>query len=215
MCRKWHLSQTDGAGQQSKPAAGAGHVSACWCRLALVVAVAIVCVVVAALMSAQRADDVALERERQLLARPSPPTANGRSAGCAPSSPRSASVSADDIDQSPALVQQRLSVWLGPLSDHDLVLVLNSANEIAYSQHGQDAPDLKLNQDVFLRLQSIAEYRARPRAIAARRASCAWSALADGSVLLHNFDGPAALSTAMPVRNPGSDENGSAAVRSC
>ena len=37
--------------------------------LGVVVAVAIVCIVVAALTSAQRADDVALERERQLLTR--------------------------------------------------------------------------------------------------------------------------------------------------
>ena len=37
--------------------------------LGVVVAVAIVCIVVAALTSAQRADDVALERERQLLIR--------------------------------------------------------------------------------------------------------------------------------------------------
>ena len=37
--------------------------------LGVVVAVAIVCIVVAALTSAQRADDVALERERQLLSR--------------------------------------------------------------------------------------------------------------------------------------------------
>ena len=37
--------------------------------LGAVVLVAIVCIVVAALTSAQRADDVALERERQLLSR--------------------------------------------------------------------------------------------------------------------------------------------------
>src|SRR5258708_26881718 len=37
--------------------------------LGVVVAVAIICIVVAALTSAQRADDVALERERQLLTR--------------------------------------------------------------------------------------------------------------------------------------------------
>ncbi len=37
--------------------------------LGVVVAVAILCIVVAALTSAQRADDVALERERQLFSR--------------------------------------------------------------------------------------------------------------------------------------------------
>ena len=37
----------------------------------------------------------------------------------------------------------------------------------------------------------------------------------DGNVLLHNFDGRLALSTAIPVRNPGSENNGRPAGRSC
>ena len=49
-------------------------------------------------------------------------------------------VSTGDIDQSPAIVQQRLRTWLGPLSDHDLVLVINSAGEIIYLQPGQPSP---------------------------------------------------------------------------
>ncbi len=184
--------------------------------LGLVVAIAIVCVVVAALMSAQRADVVALERERQLLAKAITTHGEWSLGRLRTIIASKASVSAEDIEQSPSLVQQRLSVWLGPLSDHHLVLVLNTANEIAYlqhgqdaSQHGQDAPDLKLHQDVFLQLRSIAEY-ARGRTQSSPPGIMRLVGAPDGNVLLHNFDGRLALSTTMPVRNPGSDENGSA-----
>ena len=177
--------------------------------LGLVVAIAIVCVVVAALISARHADVVALERERQLLAKAITTHGEWSLGRLRTVIASKASVGAEDIEQSPALVQQRLSAWLGPLSDHQLVLVLNSANEIAYSQHGQDAPDLKLHQDVFLRLQSIAEY-GRGRTQSSPPGIMRLVGAPDGNVLLHNFDGRLALSTTMPVRNPGSEENGSA-----
>ena len=76
--------------------------------LGVVVAIAIVCIVVATLLSANRADDVALDRERQLLARAISTQGNwsfGRLKGLIESP---ASVSAEDIEQSPSLVQQRL-----------------------------------------------------------------------------------------------------------
>ena len=195
-------SQTNGAGQRSH--SGWGHTRfGVLVPLGVVVAVAFVCIVVAALMSAHRADVVALERERQLLARAITTHGEWSLGRLQAVITSSASVSAGDIEQSPAQVQQRLSVWLGPLSDHNLVLLLNSQNEIAYSQHGNDAPDLTLHKAVFAQLQSIAEY-ARGRLHVIPPGVMRLHGTPDGSVLLHNFDGRLALSTAIPVRNPGS-----------
>ena len=58
-----------GARERSKPAGWDRTRLGVLVPLGVVVAVAIVCIVVAALTSAQRADEVALERERQLLSR--------------------------------------------------------------------------------------------------------------------------------------------------
>jgi diguanylate cyclase (GGDEF)-like protein len=196
-------SQANGAGQRSNSGWGQTRFGVL-VPLGIVVAVAIVCIVVAALMSAHRADVVALERERQLLAKAITTDGEWSLGRLQAVITSSASVSAGDIEQSPAQVQQRLGVWLGPLSDHNLVLVLNSQNEIAYSQHGSDAPDLTLHKAVFVQLQSIAEY-ARGRLHAMPPGVMRLVGTRDGSVLLHNFDGRLALSTAIPVGNPGSE----------
>jgi diguanylate cyclase len=195
-------SQASGAGQRSNSGWGQTRFGVL-VPLGVVVAVAIVCIVVAALMSAHRADVVALDRERQLLETAIITHGDWSLRRLQSVVASNASVSAGDIEQSPALVQQRLGVWLGPLNDYSLVLVLNSQNEIAYSQLGTDGPDLVLHKAVFTQLQSIAEYArglhspppGMVRLLGAR----------DGSVLLHNFDGRLALSAASPVRNPGTE----------
>ena len=202
-------SQTNGAGQRSNSGWSQTRLGVL-VPLGVVVAVAIVCIVVAALMSAHRADVVALERERQLLARAITTHGEWSLGRLQTVITSSASVSAGDIEHSPAQVQQRLGVWLGPLSDHNLVLVLNSQNEIAYSQHGNNAPDLTFHKAVIIQLQSIAEY-ARGRLHAMPPGMTRLLGTHDGSVLLHNFDGRLAISTASPVRNPGSKTSDPAA----
>ena len=93
--------------------------------LGVVVAVAIVCIVVAALTSAQRADDVAIERERQLLNRAIVNHGEWSLLRLKNVAQSNNSVSADDINQSSAVVQSRLRAWLSPLIDHDIVMVFN------------------------------------------------------------------------------------------
>ena len=107
--------------------------------LGVVVAVAIVCIVVAALTSAQRADDVALERERQLLTRAIVNHGEWSLLRLKNVAQSNAAVSADDINQSPAWSQPRLRAWLSPLLDHDIVLVVDASGEIVYSQPGRNA----------------------------------------------------------------------------
>ena len=120
-------SRLRGARERSKPTGWDRTRLGVLVPLGVVVAVAIVCIVVAALTSAQRADDVALERERQLLSRAIVNHGEWSLLRLKNVAQSSASVSADDINQSPAVVQPRLRSWLGPLSDHDLVLVVDSA----------------------------------------------------------------------------------------
>ena len=170
--------------------------------LGIVVAIAIVCIVVAALLSAHRADDVALDRERQLLARAVGTFGDWSFSRLKNLVESPASVSAEDIEQSPSLVQQRLGSWLGALADHNLVLVLNSQNEIAFSQRGIDPGDAILSKGVFARLQSLADSLrgrepARPAGIRLTRER------PGGGVILLNIDGQLAVAAAMLVGNPG------------
>jgi diguanylate cyclase (GGDEF)-like protein len=134
--------------------------------LCLVVVVAIVCIVVAALTSAQRADEVALQRERQLLIRAIVNHGEWSLRRLNNVVQSDASVSASEIDQSPALVQQRLSSWLSLLLDHNLVVVINSADQIVYSQPGRDPSNSDVMKATIPRLQSVIEYlRGRSTAI--------------------------------------------------
>jgi diguanylate cyclase (GGDEF)-like protein len=126
--------------------------------LCVVVAVAIICIVVAALTSAQRADDVALERERQLLIRAIDNHAEWTLLRLRSTAQSSASVSADDIDQLPAVVQPRLRAWLGTLIDHDLVLLVDSTGAIIYSQSGKNLSDPELSMAAVSRAHAVVEF---------------------------------------------------------
>jgi hypothetical protein len=66
--------------------------------------------------------------------------------------------SADDINQLPAVVQPRLRAWLGTLIDHDLVLVVDSAGTIVYSQPGQNSSDPELSMAAVSRAHAIVEF---------------------------------------------------------
>ena len=147
-----------GARERSKPTGWDRTRLGVLVPLGVVVAVAIVCIVVAALTSAQRADDVALERERQLLSRAIANHAEWALLRLKNTAQSSASVSADDINQSPAVVQPRLRAWLGPLIDHDLVLVVDSAGAIVYSQPGQKSSDAELSKAAVSRAHALVEF---------------------------------------------------------
>jgi diguanylate cyclase (GGDEF)-like protein len=126
--------------------------------LGVVVAVAILCIVVAALTSAQRADDVALERERQLFSRAVVNHGEWSLLRLKSLAQSNASVGDDDINHSAALVQPRLHAWLSPLSDHDLVLVVDTNGATVYSQPGNHLLDADLLEAATLRARAIVEF---------------------------------------------------------
>ena len=146
------------ARERSKPAGWHRTRLSVLVPLGIVVAVAILCIVVAALSSAQRADDVALERERQLFSRAIVNHGEWSLLRLKNVVQSNTSVSADDINQSPAVVQQRLRIWLSPLGDHDLVLVIDAAGAIVYSQPGQHSSDPELSMAAISRAHAIVEF---------------------------------------------------------
>ena len=151
-------SRLGGANERSKPTGWDRTRLGVLVPLGVVVAVAIVCIVVAALTSAQRADDVALERERQLLSRAIVNHGEWSLLRLKNAAQSNASVSADDINQSPAVAQPRLRTWLSALGDHDLVLVVDASGEIVYSQPGQHLSDAGLIRAATARAHSIVEF---------------------------------------------------------
>ena len=126
--------------------------------LGVVVAVAIVCIIVAALTSAQRADDVALERERQLLIRAVVNHGEWSLLRLKNVVRSGEAVSVGDIDNSPSVAQPRLRSWLSPLADHDLVLVVDSEGRIIYSQPGHNAQDPEQSTTQILRAHAVIEF---------------------------------------------------------
>jgi diguanylate cyclase (GGDEF)-like protein len=126
--------------------------------LGVIVAVAIVCIVVAALTSAQRADEVATDREQELLNRAIVNHGEWSLRRLTTVIQSNLSVKAGDIDQSPDLIQTRLSAWLGPLLDHRLVMVFNSADHIVYAQAGRDSSKADLTAAAIPALQPIVGY---------------------------------------------------------
>ena len=124
----------------------------------MVVAVAIVCIVVAALTSAQRADDVALQHDRQLLTRAIVNHGEWSLLRLKNVVRSSAAVSAADIEHSAAVVQPRLRAWLEPLADHDLVLVVDSSGMIVYSQPGKQASEPELSATIISRTHAVIDF---------------------------------------------------------
>lgn len=150
-------SSPGGAGHRSKPTGWDRTRLGVVVPLGIIVAVAILCIIVAALTSAQRADEVALARERQLLSRAVVNHGEWSLLRLKSAVQSNASVRAEDINQSAAVAQPRLRAWLGALSDHDLVLAIDSSDETVYSQSGQHMP-AALIAAATTRARSIVEF---------------------------------------------------------
>jgi diguanylate cyclase (GGDEF)-like protein len=199
-------SRAGGARGKSKPAGWDRTRLGVLVPLGVVVAVAIVCIVVAALTSAQRADEVAIEREQQLLTRALVNHGEWSLRRLKNVVQSDVSVSAGDIDQSPASIQKRLSAWLSPLRDHNLVVIVNSADQIVYSQPGRNRANPKLVTAAHPALHSIVDF-VRGVTTAAPRGSIrlvggdrpAQMGGGAGTVFLQDIGGQLGVVTAMPI----------------
>jgi diguanylate cyclase (GGDEF)-like protein len=184
--------------------------------LGVVVAVAIVCIVVAALTSAQRADEVAVAREQELLTRAIANHGEWSLSRLKNVVESDVAVSPGDIEQSASLVQPRLATWLGALLDHSFVAVINSADQVVYSQLGRDRSIPPVTGAVMPALHSLIEYLRQRTPVVPNGVlylptgarSAARDAL-NGSVFLHNINGQLCIVTALAVLGSGGDARAS------
>ncbi len=98
--------------------------------LCIVVAIAIGCIVVAAITSARSADEVALDKERQLFM--------GSLATRGEWSFRKLKAIAPPVDENASIsveeMQRHVGRWLKTLQDHDLAIISNGADQFLYVQ---------------------------------------------------------------------------------
>jgi diguanylate cyclase (GGDEF)-like protein len=182
--------------------------------LCVVVAIAIVCIVVAALTSARQANQVAFEREKQLLTRALNNHGEWSLRRLQSVVTSSAAVSADDIDQISAQNALRLTSWLNPLLDHNFVVVMDSRDRIVHRQLGKSQSDPNLLNELSPRLQSMIAYL---RGHGSRLPELT-TILVGGerltnrsrigpAVFLHSINHQLAVVTVVPILRPQGDES--------
>jgi diguanylate cyclase (GGDEF)-like protein len=109
--------------------------------IGVIVAVAILCIIVAVLSSAQRADEISLESERQMFAR----AIRNHSARVLREVESIAS--SDDAvanlrqHYDPTWAQKRLGIWLDTYFDHDAVFLIDPFGDITYGHSRWRRPD--------------------------------------------------------------------------
>jgi diguanylate cyclase (GGDEF)-like protein len=126
--------------------------------IGVIVAVAIVCIVVAVLSSAQRADIVAVDHEKQLFSRAI--TNYGERVLREVESVASATATIQNIRRSfdPAWAKDRVGKWLETYFDHDYVFIFNRNDEPIYSLLGSRAADAKWMAGARNDFASVIEY---------------------------------------------------------
>ena len=109
--------------------------------IGVIVAVAILCIIVAVLSSAQRADEIALKSERQMFAR------DIRDHGSRVLRELESVASSDEAvvnlrdRYNPVWAQKRLGGWLDTFFDHDAVFLIDRLGNVAYSHSRWRRPD--------------------------------------------------------------------------
>jgi diguanylate cyclase (GGDEF)-like protein len=97
-------------------------------RVGIIVAVAIICVIVAVLTSAYRADEVALEQERRLFTRAISDHAERVLREMETVTTTDRSVRSIPVERNLPWIQQRIGHWLETYFDHELVFVVDEAD---------------------------------------------------------------------------------------
>jgi diguanylate cyclase (GGDEF)-like protein len=180
--------------------------------IAVIVAVAIVCVVVAVLSSAQRANEVALEQERQLFSR-----AIADHSGRVLREVESAATSENalrniELDNL-SWIQRRIGLWLTTYFDHGFVFVINGADQFVYALFDRRSVDPALFNSIRSDLDPLIAYLRGSTASPPRGALTVMDTDRATEVghgkrmaLVQNFMGApalvAAVAVTLPERNP-------------
>ncbi len=159
--------------------------------IGVIVAVAIICIVVAVLSSAQRADEVAIEHEKQLLSRALDNLGERVLREVESVASSDAAINNIRLNYDPTWTEQRAGLWLETYFDHDYVFVFNAADKPVFSLIGSHPapaswfaaawPDMKtvidymrgrepaLRGAINLSATSLTEGGAHPNAVVIRR----------------------------------------------
>ncbi len=126
--------------------------------IGIIVAVAIVCVVVAVLTSAQRADEVALEQEQQLFTRSI--ADHGERVLREVESVTTSENAIRHIRLSPDLswIQQRIGLWLETFFDHEYVFVIDATDQFVYALFDRRNVDQNLFDPIRSDLSPLLAY---------------------------------------------------------
>ena len=104
--------------------------------IGVIVAVAILCIVVAVLSSAQRADEVAVDHEKQLLSRALDNLGARVMREVESVATSDAAISNIRLSFDPTWTQQRAGLWLETYFDHDYVFVFDAKDAPVFSLIG-------------------------------------------------------------------------------
>jgi diguanylate cyclase (GGDEF)-like protein len=185
--------------------------------LCVVVAVAIVCIIVAALTSANRADEVALANEKYLISRAIANHGEWSLRRLRNIIATDQSIQGLDLEGPAALTQMRLAHWLQPMRDHDMVWVIGSSDQLVYAQIGRQHTDPQAATKAFTLLKPVVAYLRGQTAIPERAARLigprpeGGGAAVSDTVMLQMFLGRISLVSAVTIptatsRLPGAAE---------
>ncbi len=172
--------------------------------LCIVVAIAIVCIIVAALTSARRADEVALENERHLLTRAIATHGEWSLRRLRNIITTDQSIRGIDLEGAPGHSKAWLARWLEPMRDHELIWVIGSSDQLVYGQTGRNTLDPDAAEDSFVLLQPVIRYlrgdtRLPDRVVRLIGPSPTRSPTVPETVLLQMFRGRLSVVSAAPI----------------
>jgi len=126
--------------------------------IGVIVAVAIVCIVVAVLSSAQRADEVAIQHEKQLFLRALDTYGERvlREVNSVAASEQAAQNIRVKFD--PNWAKQRFGLWLKTYFDHDQVFIFDGSDKPIFSQLGREALEASWFEHAQPDLASVLDY---------------------------------------------------------
>ncbi|MFI4960398.1 MAG: putative bifunctional diguanylate cyclase/phosphodiesterase [Hyphomicrobiales bacterium] len=126
--------------------------------IGVIVAVAIVCIVVAVLSSAQRADEVAIQHEKQLFARSLSNYGERVLREIKSVAASEQAIQNIRVKYDPVWVKQHVGLWLKTYFDHDYVFIFDGSDKPIFSQLGRQELDASWFDSALVDLESVLAY---------------------------------------------------------
>jgi diguanylate cyclase (GGDEF)-like protein len=123
--------------------------------IGVIVAVAIVCIVVAVLSSAQRADEVAVQHEKNLFSRALSNYGERVLREVKSIAGSEQAIRNVRVNYDPVWAKQRVGLWLKTYFDHDYVFIFDGGNKPVFSQLGRSDLDASWLDSALADLESV------------------------------------------------------------